>query len=925
MDLMNTVIDMAGIYFTTILRWIFMILALFILARQIRSLLRARNPSEIWAYLSCPDGSSVPLTHWENLIGRGRGCDVVVNLGSVSRSHATLIRDSAGVWKYNDLESKNGSAINGVPVTEPTEVKGGDTINIGGSDFALYPVSLQERMENIEKRKKKTHPVSPWPSLVALTIFQILAIAQFRISLGDKYSTSVTAAFMLVCIVMWVYVIVMRLVRRVGFEMEMIAFFLSTLSIAVTSTKYPETAFKQAFCVAAGVILFFGMCWLLRDLNRAKKLARILMGAAVILLLINLIFGDSRNGSTNWVRIAGFTIQPSELVKIVFIFVGSATLDELQQKKNLTVFMVFSVFCLGCLALMGDFGTALIFFTTFLIISFLRSGDFSKLILIVGATGLMGLMVLRFKPYVAARFGTWGHAWEDPTDGGFQMVQTMSASASGGFVGLGGGQGHLKWVDAAEADLVFGLLGEEWGLIIAVLAVLCIITLSVFAVRSIIAGRSTYYSIAACAATSMFIMQTILNVLGSVDLLPLTGVTFPFVSAGGTSMLATWGLLAYLKAADTRQNASFAIRLDRKNEFDLEEYEDELSGDRYQDPRDFFTQFGGTAANMKKGSGGGAAAGAPGDTIQGAGRRGSRDDDRMERYEQMSRQAAQRSRKGRKPDPEAMKDYTEDALSETRTHIGSDPSGSRGPIKYTNVSDDDFFGSFSREPYREPPRKKPVYNGKGLSKADDEFLTKMMDGPAGNYESDRKPSSAGRSKPAGRSSSGSAASGSSGASGSRTSSARGRQAPAGRSASSPGGRTADASGSSSGTSGRGSRPASSASSDGTGLSVSRGPDGWSQDAGTVVSGRPAGRSGSASGRTPSGRSSDTASDTASYSVGRRRDAASGRSQGHPASGLRSSGAVPGTSRSDRPASRRNTKDDVEEQLTLEDIFGGDDK
>ena len=115
------------------------------------------------------------------------------------------------------------------------------------------------------------------------------------------------------------------------------------------------------------------------------------------------------------------------------------------------------------------------------------------------------------------------------------MVQTMSASASGGFVGLGGGQGHLKWADAAEADLVFGLLGEEWGLIIAVLAVLCIITLSVFAVRSIIAGRSTYYSIAACAATSMFIMQTILNVMGSVDLLPLTGVTFPFVSAGGPS------------------------------------------------------------------------------------------------------------------------------------------------------------------------------------------------------------------------------------------------------------------------------------------------------------------------------------------------------------------------------------------------------
>ena len=116
MEFINTVIDMASIYYTTAVRWVFLALSLFILARQIRSLLRARNPSEIWAYLGCPDDTSVPLTHWENLIGRSRGCDVILNLNSVSRSHGTLIRDSEGVWKYNDLNSKNGSAINGVPV-----------------------------------------------------------------------------------------------------------------------------------------------------------------------------------------------------------------------------------------------------------------------------------------------------------------------------------------------------------------------------------------------------------------------------------------------------------------------------------------------------------------------------------------------------------------------------------------------------------------------------------------------------------------------------------------------------------------------------------------------------------------------------------------------------------------------------------------
>ncbi len=583
MEFLNTAADMVGIYFTTGARWAFVILAVFILARQIRSLLRSRNPSEIWAYLGCPDGTSVPLTHWENLIGRGKGCDVILNLSSVSRSHGTLIRDSAGVWKYNDLNSKNGSAINGKPVKKPTELLAGDVLTIGGSDFTLYPVSLQERMNNIEKRKRKTHPVSPWPSLAALTIFQLLTVIQFKVSFGEEFPPSLPFAFGIVCAVMWGYVIFMKMFRRVGFEMEIIAFFLSTLSLAITVTAFPGQGMKQAVCVLLGVGLFFGLCWFLRDLNRAKRITYMLVGISVLLLIINLVFGTIREGAQNWIVIGGFSIQPSELVKIVFVYVGAATLDELQQKKNLTVFMGFSVFCLGCLAIMGDFGTAIIFFVTFLVISFLRSGDFTKLFLIIGAAGLMGLMVLRFRPYVAARFSAWGHVWDDPTDTGFQQVQTMTSAASGGLPGLGAGNGHLSDVAASSTDLVFGLLSEEWGLIIAVLAVLCVITLGVFAVRSIIAGRSTYYSIAACAATSLFIFQTILNVFGSVDLLPLTGVTFPFVSSGGTSMIASWGLLAFLKAADTRQNASFAVRLDRKNEF-----EDELEGRGIENPEELF-------------------------------------------------------------------------------------------------------------------------------------------------------------------------------------------------------------------------------------------------------------------------------------------------------------------------------------------------
>ncbi len=551
-----------GPYYTAVARWVFVFLAIFILIKSIKSLLQGKNPSEIWAYIGGPDGSSTPLKHWENVIGRASSADIVVNLKSVSRNHGTLVRDARGNWMYNDLESKNGSYINGRRVRKPMPLKPGDVLTLGGANFTLIPVSLREKNENIEKRKQKSRPVSPWTSLIALTIFQLLTIIQFKIALGEDCPASVPISIVGLCAVMWVYFLVLRSFQRVAFEMETIAFFLSTLSLAMTAV-HTGNVMKQLICIIMGVVLFFLLCWFLRDLNRSKSIRMLILGVAVLLMLATLLFGTELGGSKSWIIIGdALSIQPAELVKIAFIIAGAATLDELYERGNLTIFMIFSAFCMGCLALMSDFGTAAIFFVTFLVIAFLRSGDFSKMVLILGGVALAGMLVLSLKPHVRARFESWGHVWEDPLNTGYQQVRTMTAISSGGLPGVGAGNGWFHTTAASDTDLVFGLLSEEWGLIIAILAIACIVTLGIFAVRSIIAGRSAYYSIAACAATSLFIFQTCLNVFGSVDLLPLTGVTFPFVSSGGTSMIVSWGLLAFLKAADTRQNASFAVKLD---------------------------------------------------------------------------------------------------------------------------------------------------------------------------------------------------------------------------------------------------------------------------------------------------------------------------------------------------------------------------
>jgi len=309
-----------------------------------------------------------------------------------------------------------------------------------------------------------------------------------------------------------------------------------------------------------GLIFFLVLGLFLRDLERVKKIRWLMAAGAIFLLSLSLVLGKAKYGAANWISIAGFSFQPSELAKICYIFAGAATLDRLFRKRNLGLFIILTGACMGCLALMSDFGTAAIFFVTFLVIAYMRSGDFATLSLICGGAVFGAGIILKFKPYILSRFASWGHAWEAASTTGYQQTRTMSAAASAGLLGMGAGNGWLHNVAAADTDLVFGMLCEEWGLIIAVLSVLCIVALAVFAVRCCRAGRSSFYSIAACAATSLLVFQTTLNVLGSVDILPLTGVTFPFVSNGGSSMLSSWGMMAFLKAADTRSNASFAIR-----------------------------------------------------------------------------------------------------------------------------------------------------------------------------------------------------------------------------------------------------------------------------------------------------------------------------------------------------------------------------
>ena len=206
--------------------------------------------------------------------------------------------------------------------------------------------------------------------------------------------------------------------RRTGCEPETLAFCLTTLGTAVCATATPEDMFKQTVFIILGVALYFFLGAWLRSLERVKASRFLAAAAALGLLAVNVVFSEAVFGARNWLEIAGVSFQPSELVKVLYIYTGAATLDRLFARRNLFVFIVFSAVCVIALALIGDFGTAVIFFATFLVISFMRSGSFSTVFLAVAGAARAGFLVLSVKPYIAGRFASWGHVWEDVWDTG---------------------------------------------------------------------------------------------------------------------------------------------------------------------------------------------------------------------------------------------------------------------------------------------------------------------------------------------------------------------------------------------------------------------------------------------------------------------------------------------------------------------------
>lgn len=160
----------------------------------------------------------------------------------------------------------------------------------------------------------------PWGPLILLTLFQVLTALQLVLAKGAEATVNIPLVFLGLTAVMWGYCLTLRAMRRVGFEMELIAFFLCTLSLSVTASTDPADLVKIFITMLLGLAGFMLLCGILRNLERAQQLRWLMAAGAIGLLAITLVIGTGDYGAKNWIKFGGFSFQPSEIAKICYIF-----------------------------------------------------------------------------------------------------------------------------------------------------------------------------------------------------------------------------------------------------------------------------------------------------------------------------------------------------------------------------------------------------------------------------------------------------------------------------------------------------------------------------------------------------------------------------------------------------------------------------
>lgn len=300
---------------------------------------------------------------------------------------------------------------------------------------------------------------------------------------------------------------------------------------------------QQALYYGVGILAMLMCILVVRYVSNWDVMIWVVVFLAVILLALPLAIGTEQNGATNWINVGGTSLQPSEVVKLALILV----LSYFMSRRQMLPWLLFGLFSLGVLMLQKDLGTALIYYFTAL---FMYYGWYGNVLMTgLGVVGGAGAAVMGYAMFahVKKRVAIWRNPWAYPETSGYQIIQALMAIASGGLFGVGLGLGAPRVIPVYFTDCIFAVICEQFGILFGLLVLVMYVILLLRGTSIALKSRSGFHGLVAMGATVMIGIQTFIIIGGVLKLIPLTGVTMPFVSYGGTSLVSCMGLIGLIQ------------------------------------------------------------------------------------------------------------------------------------------------------------------------------------------------------------------------------------------------------------------------------------------------------------------------------------------------------------------------------------------
>lgn len=345
-------------------------------------------------------------------------------------------------------------------------------------------------------------------------------------------------------------------------------FLISTMLISIGAIMIyridSQLGLRQLIWIVVGISIFFVTYLIFKAIKMWHKWTILYVGAAYFLFAITFIFGERIYGAINWINVAGFSLQPAEITKILVVFIVAAyytNIDKFREKSKYSSLILMAIMYsfIGLLFIQRDLGASLIFYGIFLLLQFIYEPDRKLILLNLGLFTLSGILGYFLFNHVQVRFQSWIDPWTYIDTQGYQITQSLFAMAEGGFFGTGLGLGHPEFIPLAYTDFIFPAIVEEMGVFTGIGIIMLFMIMVYRGFKIALGQRIKFYRITALGISILFAIQSIIILGGVMKVIPLTGITLPFVSYGGSSIVSSFIALGIL------QVVSEEIKLEEEN------------------------------------------------------------------------------------------------------------------------------------------------------------------------------------------------------------------------------------------------------------------------------------------------------------------------------------------------------------------------